>query len=86
MGVFIECPDLAAQLLELIDDAVHSEAAYRLELDEPRRFLGLPLPRRIRWVEDREGKVRTFDHDPGTGFFRRLLIILLTWLPVEKYL
>lgn len=86
MGVFIECPDLAAQLLELIDDAVHSEAAYRLELDEPRRFLGFPLPRRIRWVDVHDGEVRAFDHDPGTGFFRRLLIILLTWLPVEKYL
>ncbi len=80
MGLILENEELASRLADWFDDEV-GKHAYRLELR--RRAWA---PDRIEWVTvDGEQEIR-LTKEPGTGFWQRLKLGLMSWLPFEDQL
>lgn len=77
IGMIITSPVLAAEFAEWFDQNIE-KLAFRLELDSSSDS--------ILWHGIVEGEPTTFDHDPYTSFWRRLLINILGMLPIESQL
>ncbi len=76
MGLVIESPALAAQITELFDVVVPT-AAYEVR----RRPLGT-----IEWVERRGDETIVHRGEPGTSWFLRFTVWLMSLLPIEGLL
>lgn len=78
IGVVFETPALAERVVENFEKGIE-DAAFHLELkqDEYGREY-------ILWHGRVNGKQTTLDHEPYTGFFKRLGIGLMRWLPIES--
>jgi len=83
IGAVLEVPDLAARAASAIEKSALREA-YRLE------FVPGPGPckecRRINWVVEENGKTTRYTREPGASFGRRVLVRLLSLLPIESQL
>jgi putative cardiolipin synthase len=76
MGFVIESAQLAGAITGGLDRTLR-RAAYEVTLDDNGK---------LEWVEHGErGEVR-YRNEPKTGFFRRLGVDLLSWLPIEGLL
>lgn len=76
IGFLIDSPEFALELKQWFAEQVPVRA-YRVELDERRR---------LRWIE-RHGAVDTVhEREPGTTAWQRLLVSLLSRLPIERLL
>jgi putative cardiolipin synthase len=75
MGVVIESPVIASRLAARLDEQL-PRAAYRLELDG----------RGLEWIALEDGGERRYRREPGASLGRRLMVWLLSWLPIEGYL
>jgi putative cardiolipin synthase len=74
MGVVIESPRLAEAISRVLDEETQRRA-YEVKLAGNGRGL--------EWVEQTaEGEVR-YDTEPKTGWFRRLGVRIMSWLPIE---
>jgi putative cardiolipin synthase len=73
MGFLIDSPALADALARRFADDVPNRA-YQVRLDESRN---------PQWVERRQGGEVVHGREPGTGVRRRLVIALLSLLPIE---
>jgi cardiolipin synthase C len=74
MGLVIDSPTLAGRL----DDAlgkVFPDAAYRVTLNDSGD---------LRWEDGSKGK--TYTADPETSWFRRMMVHIQSWLPIESLL
>jgi putative cardiolipin synthase len=75
MGVLFDCPELAKRLPETVERDL-ARNTYRVEL----------VGSRIQWVTRENGKDVRFHSEPGTGFWTRLKVCVLSWLPIESLL
>ena len=73
MGFIVESPALAKIIAERFDSTIPAHA-YQVRLD---RRGGLE------WAEQGEGAEKTYDREPGTSFWRRLGVSLLSLLPID---
>jgi len=73
MGLVIESPQLANRLVETLD-ANLPERAYEL---------GLHKDGSLYWLERREGKLIRHDVEPGTSWWTRATVKLLSMFPIE---
>ena len=77
MGVMIEDPRLADALSDWVDQAPQT-VAYEVILT--------PDGRGLEWIElTDQGEIR-YHKEPKVGFFKRLLVKILGWLPIEGML
>jgi putative cardiolipin synthase len=73
MGVVIESPALAQRIADAFDQGI-AERAYEARLSENGQLY---------WVERRAGASVRHPIEPGTTFWQRLAVRVLSWLPIE---
>jgi putative cardiolipin synthase len=73
MGFVIDSPVMARQLATTLDDGL-AERAYEVRLAPDGSLF---------WIEQTPQGALRFDTEPGTGFWRRLGVRILSWLPID---
>jgi putative cardiolipin synthase len=76
-GLYVESPELAAQVIKYMDEGVRPENSYRVRLDENGNLV---------WVTQVNGMEVRFHQDPETGFWDRFMSGFIGLLPVESQL
>jgi len=76
-GLYIESPELAAELAAWMATGTAPENSYRVELDGDGG---------LAWETRKDGEILRFDDEPDTGFRRRFVADLLKLLPLESQL
>ncbi|MGD8960474.1 MAG: phospholipase D-like domain-containing protein, partial [Desulfobacteraceae bacterium] len=77
MGLYVESPELARQLIAYMDEAVLPYNAYRVELDEDGRLV---------WKTVKDGEPVVYTKEPETTFWQRFNSGFIKMLPVEGQL
>lgn len=76
MGVLFNDPALAADMRALFLHSTASDTSYRLFLADGA----------LRWSDATEEPAKVWTHDPEAGFWRRALVSVMRWLPIESQL
>ena len=76
-GLYIESPELAAQVIAYMDEGVLPENAYRVLLDADGDLY---------WVTETDGKTERYDHDPNSTAWQRAKVRFIRMLPVMNQL
>jgi putative cardiolipin synthase len=77
VGIYVNSPELARQVLDYMDEGVAPENAFRVVLDDNDD---------LRWIIEKDGVKLDYDTDPNTSWYQRWLAALIRTLPVEKQL
>ena len=72
-GFVIESPAMAQVLADAFGSSIPARA-YEVRLSDAGS---------LQWVERRNGETRVHDEEPGTGFWRRASVFILSLLPIE---
>ena len=72
-GLYVESPELAAQVIAYMDEGVHPHTSYRVLLDEGGKLY---------WVTEVDGKQQRFDKDPESTATQRSAAGFIGVLPV----
>ena len=73
MGFVIDSPVMAQRLSSTLQNGV-ADRAYEVKLAPDGSLF---------WIERKQGAVIRYDTEPGTGFWQRLGVRLMSWLPIE---
>ena len=76
-GLYVESPELAAQVLAYMDEGVRPENSYQVLLDEDGDLY---------WVTEDEGVEVRYDNEPRTTFGQRFMSGFIQMLPVQSQL
>jgi putative cardiolipin synthase len=76
-GLYVESPELAAQVIAWMDEGVRPENSYRVLLDADGD---------LQWVTEYEGREVRFDTDPESTPWQRFVTGFIRILPVENQL
>jgi putative cardiolipin synthase len=76
-GLYIESPELAAQVIAYMDEGVLPQDAYRVLLDASGDLY---------WVTETDGKTERYDHDPKSTAWQRAKVRFIRMLPVMNQL
>jgi phosphatidylserine/phosphatidylglycerophosphate/cardiolipin synthase-like enzyme len=76
-GLYVESPELAAQVLEYMDEGVQPDNSYGVLLDESGDLV---------WVTEVNGEEVRYDDEPETTFGQRFMSDFISILPVEHQL
>ena len=76
-GLYIESPELAAQVIAYMDEGVRPENSYRVQLDADGELY---------WVTETNGKTERYDHDPNSTAWQRAKVRFIRMLPVMNQL
>ncbi|MGK5079678.1 phospholipase D family protein [Janthinobacterium sp. HLX7-2] len=76
MGVLFTDAALAADMRALFLRSTSSDTSYRLFLQDGA----------LRWSDATEEPAKVWSHDPEASFWRRTLVSLMRWLPIESQL
>jgi cardiolipin synthase C len=76
-GLYIESPELAAQVIAYMDEGVLPQYTYRVLLDGDGDLY---------WVTETDGKTERYDHDPNSTAWQRAKVRLIRMLPVMNQL
>lgn len=76
-GLYVESPELAAQVIAYMDEGVTPENSYRVLLDEDGDLV---------WITKTNGQEVRYDKDPESGFRQRFNSDFIRMLPVEGQL
>ena len=76
-GLYIESPELAAQVMAYMDEGVQSEYSHRV---------GLDADGDLYWVTETDGKPERYDHDPNSTTWQRAKVRFIRMLPVMNQL
>jgi putative cardiolipin synthase len=76
-GLYVESPELAAQVIAWMDEGVRRENSYRVFLDEDGS---------LQWVTEYEGQEVRFGTDPESSAWQRFVTGFIRILPVEGQL
>jgi putative cardiolipin synthase len=76
-GLYVESPELAAQVIAYMDEGVRPENSYRVRLDADGDLV---------WETQINGMAVRFHQDPETGFWDRFMSGFIGLLPVEQQL
>lgn len=79
-GLLIRGPELAGQVARFIEAGMDREQSYLVKLDPESD----PAERRLKWLETSAGKTLVHSREPRAGVWRRLLMDLLSALPIEE--
>jgi putative cardiolipin synthase len=80
--ILVESSELAAQVIEFMDDGVRPENSYRVML-ETDADTGAE---RLVWITDTDGEEARYYTEPEVGPWRRFSTWLIGLLPIEKHL
>ena len=80
MGVIVDCPDLAAEVVKFFTKATDPEVAFKVVLKQS------PVRPSMEWVAKNNGEEKIFDDEPGATRARRIQVTLLRMLPIEGLL
>jgi putative cardiolipin synthase len=78
MGLLIESPKLAGDIAESFDELVEPDYSYTVQRD--------PASGALRWRAIEQGRQAEYFHDPGVSIWRRFVVKILGWLPIERQL
>jgi putative cardiolipin synthase len=81
IGVIIDSPQIAREIVARFDAIVVPANSYRLELQPTSAGT-----KAVEWVTEVDGKRVTFDMDPDVGASKRTLIQVLSVLPIDAML
>jgi len=73
MGFVIDSPALARRISQSFESSVPLRA-YEVRLSEEGELY---------WIERKDGRITQLMVEPGTGFFGRAGVVILSWLPIE---
>jgi cardiolipin synthase C len=76
-GIYVESPELAADLADYMDDGILPESSYHVTLDENGELI---------WTTKTNGQLVKLGEEPGTSFGRRFMVRLINALPIEHLL
>ena len=76
-GLYVESPELAAQVLDYMEEGVRPENSYRVLLDEAGDLV---------WVTEIDGEEVRYDDEPETTFGQRFMSDFISILPIEHQL
>ena len=76
-GLYVESPELTAQVIDYLDDGVKPEHSYRVLLDEKGNLV---------WVTEIDGQEVRYDKDPESTFGQRLKSAIIRLRPIEDQL
>jgi putative cardiolipin synthase len=76
-GLYIESPELAAQVIAYMDKGVLPENSYRVLLDADGDLY---------WITETNGKTERYDHDPNSTAWQRAKVRFIRMLPVMNQL
>ena len=77
MGLYVEDPELARQLIAYMDEGVQPRNAYRVMLDENGKMV---------WRTQKDGAPVTYKTEPESTFWQRFMSGFIGMLPVEEQL
>jgi putative cardiolipin synthase len=80
IGIVFQSPELGAMMGENFDRDIGSKA-FKVELHRDEDGMEF-----LRWVITENGETKIFTHDPYTSLWRRFLLSLAGWLPIESQL
>lgn len=73
MGMVIDSPALATRLTETLDRTL-PKRAYEVKLDEHGKII---------WLERKGDQVIRYEKEPGTSWWKRAAVNVLSWLPID---
>ncbi len=76
-GIYLESPEIAAKVLDYMDEGIDPHNAYRVTLDDNGD---------LKWTIDLNGEIVEYDRDPKSSWWQRFLSWLIQILPVEHQL
>ena len=76
-GLYVASPELAAQVIEFMNEGVDPDASFRLQLDKEGNLY---------WIAEDEGTPLRYDKDPMTTFLQRFSAGFIRLLPVDTQL
>ena len=76
MGILFEQVDITLQLQQLFYRKVLPESSYQLFLEQDK----------LRWRDASTIPPQIWNHDPASGIFRRAIVNIASWLPIESQL
>jgi len=85
LGILFQSEPLAEGLADWFD-ANQARIAYRVRLDRTGCVGKQHCPGRLRWVDEAPGREVVYLRDPETGVLTRLLVSLISLLPIEGQL
>lgn len=89
LALAIESPPIAQQVAGLFKLATSPQVSYRVSLATPAQLAqlrGTAVSSPLVWTDEENGMIRTYNLDPGAGFYRNLLTGLFLLLPVDNQL
>ncbi|QBQ97067.1 phospholipase D family protein [Paraburkholderia pallida] len=89
LALAIENPPIAHDAAALFKLATSPQASYRVSLATPAELAsqrGSAISSPLVWTDEEDGMIRTYNLDPGAGFYRNLLTGLFLLLPVDNQL
>ncbi len=78
IGVLVSSESFADQVRECVDVLASPDYSYRVRLEGDSGT--------IVWDEHKRGGAERFKHEPFAGWWRRAVVFLLSWLPIEDQL
>lgn len=76
MGVFFENTGIADQLSQRYKNVMQSDVSYELVLRDGQMI----------WLDDRQSELKEWEKDPETSLWKRMIVKIVSWLPVESQL
>jgi len=89
LALAIESPPIAREAAGMFALATSPKVSYRVSLATPAQLAslrGTPVSSPLVWTDEEDGMIRTYNLDPGAGFYRNLLTGLFLLLPVDNQL
>ncbi|MFP4833661.1 phospholipase D family protein [Paraburkholderia sp. BR10879] len=89
LALTIESPPIAHEVADLFKRATSPQVSYRVTLATPEQLAllkGTTVNSALVWTDEENGMIRTYNLDPGAGFYRNVLTGLFLLLPVDSQL
>ncbi|WP_415914635.1 phospholipase D family protein [Paraburkholderia sp. J41] len=89
LALIVESPPLAHEVAGYFRLATSPKVSYRVTLATPAELAqlrGSATASPLVWTDEENGMIRTYNLDPGAGFYRNLLTGLFLLLPVDSQL
>jgi putative cardiolipin synthase len=78
IGLVVTSEEFAREVIEVMDRDFDPQNSYRLFLNEDGK---------LRWeLQNPDGSITIYKHDPGASIWRRMGARMLSWLPIEQEL
>jgi putative cardiolipin synthase len=82
IGLLVDNPVLAQQVAQYIDRGMQPERSWRVQLGDP----GKSSSRRMCWSAGDPAHPLIVHHEPEASLMSRIIMRVLTWLPIDRYL